>query len=97
MEIKKLLEASLKSAQSSSLAFDREYARSRGINVSFYEYLLMIFIALTIVFSLRMVGIVLVISLLTIPQITAHLFTNCFKRIIFYDQFFMLQILDLAH
>lgn len=68
-----------------SIAFDREYARSRGINVSFYEYLLMIFIALTIVFSLRMVGIVLVISLLTIPQITAHLFTNCFKRIIFYS------------
>ena len=40
------------------------------------------FIALTIVASLRMIGIVLVISLLTIPQMTANLFTYNFKRII---------------
>ena len=40
------------------------------------------FIALTIVACLRMVGIVLVISLLTIPQMTANLFTHRFHRII---------------
>ena len=42
----------------------------------------MMFIALTIVACLRMVGIVLVISLLTIPQMTANLFTHRFHRII---------------
>lgn len=42
----------------------------------------MMFIALTIVACLRMVGIVLVISLLTLPQMTANLFTFRFKRII---------------
>jgi zinc transport system permease protein len=67
-----------------SIAFDREFAQSKGIPVVWYESILMIFIALTIVFSLRMVGIVLVISLLTIPQNTAYLFSNCFKRIIGY-------------
>ena len=40
------------------------------------------FIALTIVACLRMVGIVLAISLLTLPQMTANLFTYSFKRII---------------
>ena len=64
------------------IAFDREYARSQGIPISRFEYLLMMFIALTIVACLRMVGIVLVISLLTIPQMTANLFTHRFVRII---------------
>lgn len=64
------------------IAFDREFARSRGIPVVFFEYILMMFIALTIVSCLRMVGIVLAISLLTIPQMTANLFTYNFKKII---------------
>ena len=64
------------------VAFDREFARSQGIPVVVFEYVLMMFIALTIVSCLRMVGIVLAISLLTIPQMTANLFTNKFKRII---------------
>jgi len=64
------------------VAFDREFALSQGIPVSLFEYLLMAFIALTIVSCLRMVGIVLAISLLTIPQMTANLFTNKFKKII---------------
>ena len=42
----------------------------------------MMFIALTIVACLRMVGIVLVISLLTIPQMTANLFSHRFLRIV---------------
>ena len=57
------------------VAFDREFARSQGIPVVVLEYILMMFIALTIVSCLRMVGIVLAISLLT-------MFTNKFKRII---------------
>ena len=64
------------------IAFDREYARSQHIPVTFFEYILMMFIALTIVSCLRMIGIVLVISLLTLPQMTANLFTHSFKKII---------------
>ncbi|KAA6306302.1 High-affinity zinc uptake system membrane protein ZnuB, partial [termite gut metagenome] len=58
--------------------------KSKIRNESRY-YWLMMFIALTIVSCLRMVGIVLVISLLTIPQMTANLFTHNFKRIIWYS------------
>lgn len=64
------------------IAFDREFARSQKIPVAFFEYTLMMFIALTIVACLRMVGIVLAISLLTLPQMTANLFTHNFKKII---------------
>ena len=64
------------------IAFDREYARSQRIPVVLFEYVLMMFIALTIVACLRMIGIVLVISLLTLPQMTANLFTHSFKKII---------------
>ena len=65
-----------------SIAFDREFARSQGLPVQTLEYLMMMFIALSIVACLRLVGIVLVISLLTIPQMTANLFTCRFHRII---------------
>ena len=65
------------------IAFDREYARSQRIPVRLFEYILMMFIALTIVSCLRMIGIVLVISLLTLPQMTANLFSHSFKKIIF--------------
>ena len=65
-----------------SIAFDREFARSQRLPVTLFEYTLMMFIALTIVACLRMIGIVLVISLLTLPQMTANLFTYNFKKII---------------
>lgn len=65
-----------------AVAFDATYARSQGLPVTVIEYTLMGLIALTIVSCLRMVGIVLVISLLTIPQVTANLFTSCFRRLI---------------
>ena len=66
-----------------AIAFAREFARSQHMPVALFEYILMMFIALTIVACLRMVGIVLAISLLTLPQMTANLFTHRFKNIIF--------------
>ena len=65
-----------------AIAFDREFARSQRMPVTLFEYILMMLIALTIVSCLRMVGIVLAISLLTLPQMTANLFTYSFKKII---------------
>ena len=61
-------------------AFD--HALARHLPVVRLEYFLMILIALTIVATLRMVGIVLVISLLTLPQMTANLFVHSFRGII---------------
>ena len=63
-----------------SVAFDVDFARSQRLPVAFIEYLMMALIALTIVSTLRMVGIVLSISLLTIPQMSANVLTHNFKH-----------------
>jgi zinc transport system permease protein len=65
-----------------SIAFDSEFARSQHLPVSVVEYLMMALIAMTIVSTLRMVGVVMAISLLSIPQMTANLFTYNFKHMI---------------
>lgn len=66
-----------------NVAFDSTFARSQHLPVTWIEYMMMVLIAMTIVASLKMVGIVLAISLLTIPQMTANLFTYSYKRLIF--------------
>ncbi|GAA6530315.1 membrane protein [Segatella asaccharophila] len=65
-----------------SIAFDSTFARSQHLPVTFIEYMMMAFIAMTIVSTLRLVGVVLAISLLTIPQMSANLFTYCWKKMI---------------
>jgi zinc transport system permease protein len=65
------------------LAFDSDFAKTQRIPVKTFSYILKGFLALTIVLSIRMVGIILLISLLTIPPTTANLFTKRFNQIIF--------------
>ena len=65
-----------------SIAFDSTFARSQHLPVSILEYVMMALIAMTIVATLKMVGIVLALSLLTIPQMTANLFAFSYKRMI---------------
>jgi zinc transport system permease protein len=64
------------------VSFDEQFARVRGIPVMFLNYLLIILVALTIVLSIRIAGIILVLSILTIPQNIANLFTRSFRKII---------------
>ncbi|MCP4213187.1 MAG: metal ABC transporter permease [bacterium] len=67
------------------VAFDEEYARTQGIPTAVIDYVLISLVALTIVINIRVVGIIMVISLLTVPQATANLLTKSFKHIIFYS------------
>ncbi len=64
------------------VSYDQEYAKTHRIAVDTINYLLIGLVALTIVLNIKVVGIILVISLLTIPQSIANLFTNDFKNII---------------
>lgn len=65
------------------IAYDEEYARSHKAPVNLIKYLMISLVALTIVLNIRLVGIILVISFLTIPQSTANIFTQKFNYIIF--------------
>lgn len=62
------------------VAFDEEFAKTTGLPVNLINYLLISFIAITIVLNIRVVGIILILSLLTLPQATANLFTKDFKK-----------------
>jgi len=59
-----------------AISFDEEFAWLRGINVNFFFLLLLSVTAMTIVVMVRIVGIVLVIALLTLPAGTAGAFTR---------------------
>ncbi|HSG68120.1 MAG TPA: metal ABC transporter permease [Bacteroidales bacterium] len=63
------------------VAFDEEFARARRLPVDLIKYVMISLIALTIVFNIRVVGIILVISLLTIPQTIANMFVRSFFHI----------------
>ncbi len=62
------------------VAFDEEFAKTTGLPVNLINYLLISMIAITIVLNIRVVGIILILSLLTLPQATANLFTKDFKK-----------------
>jgi zinc transport system permease protein len=64
------------------IAFNEEFAKAIGLPVNRINYLLMLLIALTIVLNIRIVGIILILSLLTIPQAMANLLTGDLKRMI---------------
>ena len=72
------------------VALDGEFAKTKGISVKAIETIMMLLTAAAIVLSIRMVGIMLLLSLFTIPQITASVFTHRFIKIILYSVFIAL-------
>ncbi|MBM3162874.1 MAG: metal ABC transporter permease [Chlorobi bacterium] len=59
-----------------ALSFDEEYAEVSGVRTTLFYLLLLCLIALTVVILVRVVGIVLVIALLTIPASIARVFSR---------------------
>ena len=64
------------------ISYDEQYARTYSPYVNIFKYITTALIALTIVLNIRMAGVVLVISLLTIPPNIAMIFTRVYKRIV---------------
>ncbi|BDQ38909.1 membrane protein [Pseudodesulfovibrio nedwellii] len=54
------------------MSFDEEFARSRGVPVDFLYCLLIVMVGLCVVMIIRVVGLILVIALLTIPPFMAE-------------------------
>jgi len=65
------------------LAFDEEAARAAGLPTPLLSTLLLLLVALTIVVSIKAVGIILVASLLVAPAATAYQLTNRFGTMFF--------------
>ncbi|RZT93166.1 zinc transport system permease protein [Ancylomarina subtilis] len=64
------------------VAFDETYAQTHKAPVQFLNYLMIALVALAIVLNIKVVGIILVISFLTIPQTIANMFTQDFGKMI---------------
>ncbi len=64
------------------ISFDESYARTYSSYVDLFKYITTALMALTIVLNIRMAGVVLVISLLTIPPNIAMIFTKVYRKIV---------------
>jgi zinc transport system permease protein len=70
-----------------AVSFDEEFARVRGLPVSFLYINLLCLIALTVVVLIKTVGVILVIALLTIPATMARQFTHNLKKMMILSVF----------
>ncbi|MFR9503246.1 MAG: metal ABC transporter permease [Rikenellaceae bacterium] len=64
------------------VAFDPDFARSKGVATRTISYIMSIVTAVTIVLSIRTMGIVLLISLLSLPVVIADLMTKSYRSIV---------------
>lgn len=62
-------------------AFDRNFAEASGVAVKIISYTMAVITAITIVLSIRTMGIVLLISLLTMPVVTANTLFKDYRKI----------------
>jgi manganese/zinc/iron transport system permease protein len=58
------------------ITFDRQYAKSLGLQVQSIDFLLFILVALAIIIGIRSVGVVLMSAMLIAPAVAARQFTN---------------------
>lgn len=63
------------------ITFDEDYARSQGMSVTAVAYLMAIVVALAIVLSIKVMGIILLISLMTIPAVIANAITKDYRYV----------------
>lgn len=63
------------------VAFDRDFARSRGIPTRLISYVMAALVAVTIVLSIRIMGIVLLISLITMPVVIVNALSRSYRTI----------------
>ena len=62
------------------IAFDEEQAKVSGIDVTKLNYLFIVIAGLTVIASVRLVGVLLISSLIVIPNITAMMLGKGFKK-----------------
>ena len=62
------------------LTFNEEQAKIAGLNITLLNYLFVVLAAITVVVSMRLVGILLISALIVIPNISAMMFGKGFKK-----------------
>lgn len=68
-----------------AMSYDAEFAQLRGVPVKFLYFLLIGMIALSVVMLIRIVGLILVIALLTIPPYIAEKYTGSLQKMMLFS------------
>ena len=79
LDIILLLTVSLLFKELLAISFDREFAQTLRVPVNLIHYILLTLVSFTVVMLIRVVGVILVMALLTIPAAVSELFS---KRVI---------------
>lgn len=66
-----------------AVSFDEEFARLRGIPVTFFYLLLLVLVAVTVVLLIQVVGLILVLALLTLPAAIAGHYVHSLGSMMF--------------
>lgn len=67
------------------VSFDINFAKSRGVNVKLVILMLIILISMTVLISINMVGLILVMSLMSISTYIAESFSKSFLMMVIYS------------
>ncbi|MCW8849390.1 MAG: metal ABC transporter permease [Melioribacteraceae bacterium] len=74
--------------QFQAITFDEEYSKTAGLNVDLFYLILFVLIAVTIVLLIKLVGIILVVALLTIPAAISKFFATSLIKMMLYSILF---------
>lgn len=80
MDLLVLVTVTLVYRQFLAVSFDEEFARLRGVPVTFFYLLLLCMVAVTVVLLIQVVGLILVIALLTLPAAIAAQYLHSLGR-----------------
>jgi len=64
-------------------SFHPVYAKSIGISIGLFNYLLMVQVSATVVSAFRAIGVIMVLALMVIPSLTARLWVGRLKPLLF--------------
>ena len=64
------------------ITYDEKYAKVCGINVTFYQFLIALFTALVVVIGMRMMGTLLISSLIVFPVLSAKQIFKTYKSVV---------------
>lgn len=68
-----------------AISYDPEFARLRGVPVTFFHFMLMGLVALSVVMVIQVVGLILVIAMLTIPPYIAEKFSDTMLKMMIFS------------
>ena len=65
-----------------SITFDEDFSKANGLNTNFYTYLIAILTAILIVVGMRLMGTLLISSIIIFPALTSMRLFKSFKKVV---------------